>query len=362
MKQKKFQNFLLFITLLCPTSSTLIARAQAKFFSQCFSIIVPSNIQKNPELTYYKHKTTPSLVWQKKSPLPFSELILSWNASRPKKGKFVFFINVKHKRWSGWKKLAEWGPNLQKTFSHTRDKIVHIKHVRAELQKKCTGCEYRIKVQSFGGADLRRIRALFVNASNWNDFRPLLPHEQLRSTFIRNMTKQSQWWLNHKRKQDLCSAASLGMVAHYFAHKKKLKQNIKKETVLIADKAYDQSLDIFGNWFFNVAQAFSTTRGKVLYRVERLNNFESLHGYLKKKIPVAVSIRGNPRGCAWPHPNGHFVVAIGWDQKKKCVVCLDPAFDQKDKILRYYHIDDFIEAWGKSRNLCYIPIPDRKFL
>ena len=50
--------------------------------------------------------------------LPFSELILSWNASRPQKGKFVFWVNIKHKNWSGWRKIAEWGKDGQKTFIH----------------------------------------------------------------------------------------------------------------------------------------------------------------------------------------------------------------------------------------------------
>lgn len=127
------------------------------------------------------------------------------------------------------------------------------------------------------------------------------------------------------------------------------------QTKTFARKAHDSSLDIFGNWLFNVAEAYNTTKGKILYRVERLNNFEELHSYLTQKTPIAVSIRGKLRNGAWPYRNGHFVVVVGWNQKNQTVTCIDPAFKAKKKLIRSYPIKDFITAWGKSRNLSYIP-------
>jgi hypothetical protein len=76
-----------------------------------------------------------------------------------------------------------------------------------------------------------------------------------------------------------------------------------------------------------------------------------------KKIPVAVSIRGSLRGCAWPYNNGHFVVVIGWNKDKQMVRCIDPAFKNLRQTARWYHLSDFVRAWGKSRNLSYISLP-----
>jgi len=144
-------------------------------------------------------------------------------------------------------------------------------------------------------------------------------------------------------------------------------QRLSTQATLFARRIRDQSLDIFGNWLFNAAEAFNTTQGNVLYRVERLNNFEELHRYLTKKIPIAVSIRDNLKGhrkiknskCAWPYKNGHFIVVVGWDKEKRTVTCIDPAFRKKYLITRNYRINDFVSAWGRSRNLSYVAIPKK---
>ncbi|MBU1007605.1 C39 family peptidase [Candidatus Dependentiae bacterium] len=351
----------------------LQAHSDSKKFSHCLSVVIPKSthkIKKHPELSLKKTNCKPYIIWQKNIKTPFSELILSWNASRPKKGHFSFWVNVKNHQWSGWKKLATWGATEQKTFSCTKSRYVHTKHVRIEMQRKHTGCAFQVKVVANNGADIRRVKALFINASNWDYFREQNPPITLPSTLIEAVPKQSQWWLKHKRNKDLCSPTSISMISRYFAEKKNIPTQGKKltvETKSFANKVRDQSLNIFGNWLFNTAQAFNTTRGSVLYRVERLNNFESLHKYLANEIPVAVSIRGNLRGhrkirkssCAWPYKNGHFVVVSGWDQARRTVTCLDPAFNREEDIVRHYQIDDFIQAWGRSRNLSYVPIPQK---
>lgn len=364
---------LVFLSLLTPL------HPDASQFSQCLSVIIPKlahKIKKHPELSINNKAHTPYIIWQKNIVKPFSELILSWNASRPKKGHFSFWMNVKNHTWSGWKKLATWGVNEQKTFSSTKNRYVHTKHVRVEMQRKQTGCAYQVKVVAHKGAELRRIKALFVNASNWNHFQKTKPPLSLPSTLIKAIPKQSQWWVKHKRKKDLCSPTSISMISRYFAGKKKLSTRFKKltdETKSFANKVYDQSLNIFGNWLFNTAQAFNTTQGNVLYRVERLNNFESLYKYLVHKIPIAVSIWGNLKGhkkienseCAWPYKNGHFIVVAGWNQAQRTVTCIDPAFSNTDGpkgIVRNYRINDFIRAWGRSKNLSYVPIPKKHLL
>lgn len=354
MKQNKF--FYIFFLFFIITSCSIYSE---KNFSLSHTLIIPrsiNKISKHPDLKL-ERKTRDALIWHKKSTLPFSELIPSWNASRPKVGKFVFYLNIKHKTWSGWKKIAEWGKGQQKSFYSAKDKIVHVKHVRAELQNKILGHEFKIKAESFGGADIRRVFALFANTANWHDFKKQIPDKNLPSIVIPKIKKLSQFWIDHKRKEDLCTPTSMAIIAQYLANQKKItlkKQNIKKETVDIANNVYDSSLNIYGNWQFNIAQAFNTTRGKILYKVERANNFAQIHKYLQQKIPVPVSIRGALTGGAWPYVRGgHYVVVIGWDQKHRKVICLDPAFSDEKKILRYYDIDEFIHAWSKSRNMAY---------
>jgi hypothetical protein len=364
----------IFVLVSCFIGNFIAARS----FSQCYSCVIPrtlAEIKKHPELSYKKDSKKEWITWHKKTKKPFTELILSWNSSRPMRGFFSFWVRVKHRKWLGWRKLIVWGKNTQKSFSNEQKRLLcHSKHVRVEMQKKRLGYEYEIKIVAHNEANIRRLKVLFVNATNWNNFREQRPRSMLPSTLIKNVPKKSQWWLPHKRAKDLCSPTSLGILASYLANKYRFSfftsVNFNKNTARFAQRAYDSSLNIYGNWPLNVAQAYIETMGRILYRVERLNNFEALHRYLTKKIPVAVSIRGRLRPNTYSYDNGHFVVVVGWDRKTRRVICIDPFFRGKQDIVRRYRARDFIRAWGKSRNLSYVaapyvkpapPVPRKKF-
>lgn len=292
---------------------------------------------------------------------PFSELILSWNALRPKKGFFEFKVSLFYDGiWSPLKRLAEWGHDIQKTFGYHGLSHVHTKYVRVEMQKKAMAQQFKIEVSAHKGACLSDLHALFVSASYPDGYKKNLKVGHLKSVMIKNIPPFSQWVGKHPRCKDFCSPTSTSMIVRYFK-KEFLLEDVphrltEKELVSYADKVHDQGLDIYGNWLMNVAQAYQDTLGKVFFSVRRLNDFESLHQYLCNKIPVAVSIRGTIKGGFQPHNNGHFLVVIGWDQKNKMVQCLDPAFKKISQVKRSYAYDDFITAWGRSRNLSYVAL------
>ena len=84
------------------------------------------------------------------------------------------------------------------------------------MQRKKLGCAYQIKVMAHKGADLRRVKALFVNTSNWNKFREHRPSKALQSVMVQNVPKQSQWWVKHARAKDFCSPTSINILNEYF--------------------------------------------------------------------------------------------------------------------------------------------------
>jgi len=332
------------------------APQQKNDFSQCYSLFITNKKKNIPGLAITNTRHNKFLIWSKKTERPFTELIVSWNASRPRKGKYQIFVNVKHERWSGWKRLAEWGTTTQRTFSDTRNRFFHVKHVRAETQRGRTANEYKIKIIARNGADINGIKAVFANVANWNKFRVQTPMKRMQHTYLNTVPKHSQWWLKHERTKDLCSPTSTSIIVRYFNQKRALNLgSLNEEASRFAPLVQDSSLDIFGCWPLNVAQAFDSSGGKVFFHVERLNNFESLYTHLRKGRPIAVSIRGRLRGGAWPYNNGHFVVVVGWNNKRNTVICIDPAFRKKAEIVRNYPIKDFMTAWGKSRNLSYVP-------
>ena len=304
-------------------------------------------------------------IWESSTD-PFTELILSWNAFRPKKGRFIFKVSVKHHHWSPWYPVAEWKPDFQQTFVNSRNPFVHAKHVKVELKKRQKATAFRVAAIAENGARLKDLKALFACLSNSNKFCPGRSDLDLPSLRVKGVPRQSQMVLDHPRFRDLCSPTSLCVLLGYFGRHLKTSFEFGNDLVGglsdyipdFAKKVHDDSyLDIYGNWILNVAQAFDSAKGNVFFRVEKLNNFKELYSYLKRNIPVAVSVRGYLRGAVKSYDNGHFIVVVGWDNQKKAVLCIDPAFQPSWKTARAYRLRDFLTAWGTSRNLSYISIP-----
>ncbi|MBD3231976.1 hypothetical protein GF322_04955 [Candidatus Dependentiae bacterium] len=291
-------------------------------------------------------------IWQVHAKKPFDEIIVSWNSFRPRKGQYSFWISLHHNYWSNWYKIAEWGVKNQQTFVNTRNPCVHLKHVRMILNRGKKANSFRIKVVAEKGADLKNLKALFACVSNMNKFKIDKGNITLPAICLKGIVPQSQMNLKHPRFRDLCSPTSLSMMINYFSNNSiNLESYIPEFAQLVLDQCY---LDIYGNWILNVAQAFDSLKGKKYFRVERLNNFNHLYSFLKKKIPVAVSVRGFLNGGAKSYENGHFILVVGWSLRKQRVLCIDPAFQDNSNTLRAYRIVDFLQAWGTSRNLSYI--------
>lgn len=305
-----------------------------------------------------------SFVWESDSDFYFTELILSWNALRPDKGKMTFWVNVKYNNsWAGWQRLAEWCSHGQRTFVNKLNRYVHTKHVRVEMQRGLLGSAFKVKVAFQKGANPKNLKALFVCLSNLKKFKECSYKSDRPSVIVNGVPRQSQMVLNHPRYRDLCSPTSTGIIVNYFMKKiyGECPRDLNDYMVDFADKVYDNGyLNIYGNWPLNVAQAYDSTNGNVYFRVERLNGFDDLHKYLSKKIPVAVSVR-KLRGGATSYANGHLMVVVGWNKEKQSVLCIDPAFSRNSCTPKAYKLRSFIRAWGRSMHLSYIPIPRDQF-
>jgi hypothetical protein len=151
------------------------------------------------------------------------------------------------------------------------------------------------------------------------------------------------------------------MIMAYYSSKgifSELTNNITNYVSSFAEKVRDGSyLDIYGAWPLNTAQIFEESGGNLFSRVQRLNGVRELYGYLVRKIPVAISVRGYMRGAFKSYDNGHFIVVIGWDNYKKAFLCLDPAFAVEKRMLRAYRLKDIKAAWEMSRRLAYVIVP-----
>ncbi len=301
----------------------------------------------------------PKIIWKKKTPQPFKELILSWNAFRPTRGVLVIYGSLLvDGKWSDWHKLATWGRSLQKTFLNDTHPHVHTKHCRIEVQNDRMATGFRAKVEFKGGAEAKVFKAFFACMSDFALRREIVPRN-LPSVMIKNVPRQSQMVLPHERCKDLCSPVSTSLLVTYFKQTltgRQFTRGLERYAQEFAHNAHDQnpSFDIYGNWILNTAHAFHEAGGNVYFSVRRLNSFYDLYALLKKKTPVAVSVR-RLQGGATPYANGHIMVVVGWNAKRRRVICVDPAFDANHRTLKSYPIHAFLKAWGRSNNLSYVP-------
>ncbi len=302
------------------------------------------------------------VVWIKEGTDPFSELIVSWNALRPEQGHLAIWVSVfHHGRWTSWHKLAIWGHKVQKTFLHNAHHAVHTIHNRVTLQRGHLARGFRVKVAFHKGADPLVLKALFACTSRLSQHKIIHPDPHLPTAIIhkKHHTRISQFMLDHERKKDICAPVSTAMMVSYFFKQKygqRPHYSMANYAVDFTKKVHDQGdLNVYGNWHLNVAQAFDAMKGEVYFSVQRLNSFYDLHHYLSQQIPVVVSVRRLPGG-ATPYAGGHLLMVIGYDSRRRRVICLDPAFSPHHATLQSYPLMPFIRAWGRSSNMSYVPL------
>jgi len=299
-----------------------------------------------------KNKEKKDLFFRKDFIEPFSQLVFSWNAFRPAKGCFSFFVQVRNARtgaWSKWCKMFDWSKQMQRSYFARLQGDLSYVYVRLETGKKNVADGFRIKISAVDGANLRSLRGFSVCASNFSKFKAekITPDLlNLRSVYIRGVPKKSQMVLNHPRAEHMCSPTSCSMLVSFLN-----KKNI--DPLCFAKNSFDRGLDTYGSWPFNAAHAFELCEGRKFFSVVRLDSFKTMHKQLSRGLPLVVSVRGALKGAPKEYNKGHLLLVIGWDAKRKQVICHDSALSEDRKTLKRYDIKDFLAAWERSRRLAY---------
>jgi len=321
-----------------------------------------SIIAQESNWSWHYHKSIDSaqnansndIIFSQKKVPPFSQLIFSWNALRPSEGHFTFYVSVKDastEQWGSWHQVAKWGAGIQRSFRAKHDRNARHEYVRFEVDGGLAD-GFRIKVVAHDDAKVALLKALHVNVSDFSRFAGEVPQSlyTLGSVEIPDVPRFSQRELDHPRSSDLCSPTACSMLVSYLTKQ-------KVNPLEFAQGAFDQGLDIYGSWPFNVAHAFERSQGKVLFATSRLNSFKDIHRQLCSGFPVVVSVRGDLQGAPKAYSNGHLLVVVGWDADRKVVICHDPAFETSEQTLAHYPIDSFLSAWERSRRLSYLARP-----
>lgn len=302
----------------------------------------------------YQNKSI--LLFTKENIFPFSQLLFSWNAIRPETGYFSFYVQARHgktKQWDDWHHMIDWGADVQRSYSSKLGNFSHYIHVRLEVTNQILADAFRIKVVAHEGAHLGLLHALAVAVANFHIFKPeRATWNGLKSTIINSVPKISQFELAHPDKERICSPTSCSMVLEYLTGNWVNPLNF-------ANRVFDDGLQAYGSWPFNIAHAYELLQNKLWIFTVRLNSFKELHQQLIRGIPVIVSVRGHLPRAPKDYPYGHLLVVVGWNAKQQEVICHDPAFPSTAKTLIQYNINDFLRAWERSNRLAYWAEPMR---
>ncbi len=303
-----------------------------------------------------RHCFSKELLFTHSKAIPFTQLIVSFNVDRPTDGSFDFFLRVhtqgkNNNEWGPWSKIASWSDSAQKSF-FSKNYDATFNYVRLEMNtvllEDSYGDGFQLRVEKTKTATLDAVKGLFVCASNYKEFKPERPYlasKGLASVRVKGVLKKSQKLIDHPRIGALCSPTTLSMVLEFL-----MQESI--DPLETARNVYDEGLDVFGSWPFNMSYAFEKTNGLFFFYVARLSSFSQLHTILSF-MPVGLSVRGAIKGARKNYPSGHFLVVVGYDADKKQVICFDPAFDTLDKVEVAYDIAEFLPAWERSNRLIY---------
>lgn len=323
-------NLFFFIAVFCLT------------FSQAFSEIHHHWINQGDV-------TVNSYQWEVQDISPFDELLLSWNGSRPEQGHYAFYVSVNADSWSPWLLYAEWGTSFQKSFIFNQEGLpVRVYQDAVEVLEGMKATGFRIKVVSEDNANLSEIDSLHVCISNPNSISYNEAYYSTPSCLV-DVQGLSQMALEDSRRERLCSPTSTTAVVRF------LKNDVTLDPIEFAESCWDSGFDIFGNWVFNVAEAYNQVNdSEYSCWVERYENFSGILDSLEKGFPSVISVRGPLPGSALPYKSGHLLAVIGFDAERYEVICMDPAFKTNTETVVRYKLNDLLKAWERRKNVAYV--------
>lgn len=303
-------------------------------------------------ITYHHEcsfKEDTDYVWEKTDCLPFEELIISWNMTRPKAGSLHIYASLLQETWSPEFLYAAWGKDQQKSFSSPKEGACARVFQDALTTLSATKARgFRIRCTTKDGASLTDLvsihAATFKKCNEVKNGMSELPSDRI----LLDVQGLSQMALNDPRNFRLCSPTSTTAVLRFLC------QDQMIDPIHFAEKCLDQTFDIFGNWVLNAAEANHYLRNTEYFcYVERCQGMKDLYASLRSGYPIVVSVKGSIEGAPLPYKNGHLLVICGIDTTTKKVLCMDPAFGADRETKTSYSIDSFEAAWKKRHYLTY---------
>jgi hypothetical protein len=279
-----------------------------------------------------------SYIWEENTTSPFNELILSWNIKPTDNQDYKLEIQVKIEGvWTPWSTYAQWSLERRSSFKTKLDNYsLYIDQDQIKILNDKLADGFKIKVSG-------QLNTITLSACISRPEKLTLDITQnLQASVFHPIPHLHQFSLPHERSDTMCSPTSLTSVLRYL-----LKTSI--DPLETAERVRDQEHDIYGNWVFNVAHAYTLLHNPLHCWVERLASFSRVHQLLLKGYPLVISIK-----YAREDEDGHLIGLVGYNAATQEVLCMDPA--KKEYPVRY-SLKQLSEHWGYRQYIAYIFSP-----
>lgn len=255
----------------------------------------------------------------RRSEFPFDELLPSWNF-RLDEATQGYRVNVRvadaRRIWSPWFYLGSGGTMIpqpgRKTTKSPRWGSVNIDYLN--LNRPAHYFQYRVELVSPRNLCTLQtcpvLQRFFISYSNTgedenlhSDLQVVLPKAKTKATHIK-VPYRSQRDVSAKHLRDqICCPTCVSMVMEHNGH--------FKETLQVAEEAYDAEHKIYGAW--PRAAQTAANNGFEAW-VQRFRSHEQVTQLLAADQPVMASIRANPgelRNARYKKTRGHLILIVG---------------------------------------------------
>lgn len=278
---------------------------------------------------------------------PWDELVLSWEADTPGNTALEFLFVEGDQTLS----LGRWSSKSRTSVNNQNTNGIRVFTDTLVLPKGMSRTGAKVKVRMIpDGSQWPTLYRVHMNLSAWLPEQAGYGEVPLISPLNVPMRAQAKY----PNGGVLCSPTSVSMILAYWAQELK-RPELDRDVPLVQTGVFDPGWNGTGNWPFNTAYA-AALPGMTGY-VTRLRDIEDLLAWLRAGVPVACSVSYDLlKGKGKKGENdGHLVVAVGTDAEGN-IVFNDPGRN----VVRYtYKTEDFLKAWGSSRNTVYLIYPER---
>src|SRR5262245_53773365 len=294
-----------------------------------------------------------------RSPMPWDELVVSWNATLPPESGIEFEASAIHEdNATKFYSLGRWSERStvfpRESVLNQKDEDGDVKTDTLVLSRPAHCVQLRLTV---GGGDRSRVRLRFVGLSFFSATAKPAPMQPNYSAWGKAIDVPQRSQLAYEGGRGWCSPACVSMVLAHWASVLN-RPELDVEVPQVARAVHDPNWPGTGNWPFNTAFA-GRADGMRAY-VARLDDLAELEEWIKAGVPVPISVPLDLlNGRRHEEGSGHLIVCVGFTEQGDAVVN-DPWAELAagEKVRKLYPRKNIVNAWKTSKSTVYLIYPE----